>query len=350
MSGNDDPEPPSGIHGRPGTPASSGSDRGAPSVATRGLSGVTRDDAPSLPPGTSMDPFAGVDLQALEKSLLRPRSLFNAILSAFVTLMTLLALVPLFSVIWMLMSRGGKRLGIAVFTELPPVALEPGGGFGNAIVGTLLIVGLATLFSLPFGVLTAVFLSQADNDNRLAQGVRFAAKVLTGFPSILAGVFAYGSVVLLTGGFSAFAGAVALSILMLPTITLTAEDAIRMVPARMVEASVGMGATPTQTVWTVLLPTAVPGIATGAMLAVARAAGETAPLLFTALFSNYWLISHGELDVMRPTASLAVLIYNFAGVPFENQLELAWAAALVLVLLVLTTNIIGQLLSARHPE
>lgn len=297
-----------------------------------------------------LDPFAGVDLAQLEKSLRRPRSLFNACSSFLVTAMTLAALVPLFSVVWMLLSHGGKRLGWSSLTELPPAPLEAGGGFGNAILGTLVIVGLAALIAVPVGLMTAIFLSQADRDNRFAQGVRFAAKVLTGFPSILAGVFAYGSVVLLTGGFSAVAGAIALSILMLPTITLTSEDAIRMVPAKMYEASVGMGATTTQTVWAVLLPTAVPGIATGVMLAIARAAGETAPLLFTALFSNYWLASQGELDLMRPTASLAVLIYNFAGVPFENQLELAWGAALVLVLLVLTTNIIGQFLSSRRVE
>jgi phosphate transport system permease protein len=180
--------------------------------------------------------------------------------------------------------------------------------------------------------------------------VRFAAKVLTGFPSILAGVFAYGVVVTVTGGYSALAGAVALSILMLPTILLTAEDAIRMVPSKMKEAAIGMGATDTQTVWMVLLPTAVPRILTGVMLAVARGAGETAPLLFTSLFSNYWLIWHGHVKLMQPTASLAVLIYNFAGMPFANQVELAWAAALVLVLMVLTANLIGQSLSRRQVE
>src|SRR5262249_23050115 len=122
----------------------------------------------------------------------------------------------------------------------------------------------------------------------------------------------------------------------------------RMVPARMKDAAIGMGATNTQVVWMVLLPTALPSILTGVMLAVARAAGETAPLLFTALFSNYWLWSHGRVHVMQPTASLAVLIYNFAGMPFPNQVELAWAAALVLVLLVLGANIVGQSLSSRH--
>ncbi len=174
--------------------------------------------------------------------------------------------------------------------------------------------------------------------------------MLTGFPSILAGVFAYGAIVLVTGGYSAIAGAVALSILMLPTIILTSEEAIRMVPTRMKEAAFGMGATNTQAVLMVLLPTALPGILTGVMLAVARAAGETAPLLFTALFSNYWLWSHGQAELMKPTASLAVLIYNFAGMPFQNQVELAWAAALVLVLLVLAANLIGQSFSNRQNQ
>jgi len=147
--------------------------------------------------------------------------------------------------------------------------------------------------------------------------------------------------------YSAYAGAVALALLMLPTVILTAEEAIRMVPAKIREAAVGMGATPAQVVWKVTLPTAMPAILTGVMLAVARAAGETAPLLFTALFSNYWVWDNG---LSNKTASLAVLIYNFSGMPYENQKQLAWAAALVLVLVVLTTNLIGQSLSRRDPQ
>ena len=299
-------------------------------------------------PADDMNPFAEVDFFDLEKSLRRPRTLLSVLLSGLVTTMTLFALGPLFSVIWMLFWRGGRKLSAAVFTQLPPSALEAGGGFGNAILGTLIIIVLATLITVPVGVLSAVYLAKAKPEDRLAQAVRFAAKVLTGFPSILAGVFAYGAIVLLTGGFSAVAGAVAVSILMLPTILLTAEDAIRMVPVKMEEAAIGMGATHTQTVWMVLLPTALPGILTGIMLAIARGAGETAPLLFTSLFSNYWPMSNGHLNLMQPTASLAVLIYNFAGMPFENQVELAWAAALVLVLLVLITNLAGQALSSRQ--
>lgn len=299
-------------------------------------------------PEPELNPFEGVDFSDLEKSLRRPRTLASVLLSGLATAMTLFALIPLFSVVWMLVWRGGRKLSLALFTQLPPAPLEPGGGFGNAILGTLIIILLATLISVPIGIFSAVFLAQAKPGNRLAEIVRFAAKVLTGFPSILAGVFAYGAVVLVTGGYSAIAGAIAVSILMLPTIMLTAEDAIRMVPWKMQEAAIGMGATTAQTVGMVLLPTALPGILTGVMLALARAAGETAPLLFTALFSSYWPISHGHLHVMQPTASLAVLIYNFAGMPFENQVELAWAAALVLVLLVLVTNLIGQSLSRRQ--
>lgn len=297
-----------------------------------------------------LNPFEGVDFNELEKSLRRPRTLMNVLLTWVVAGMTLLALVPLFSVIWLLLWRGGRKLTLAMFTQLPPVPMELGGGFGNAIEGTTIIVALAVLISVPLGVLSALFMAQTPPGNRLANVVRFSAKVLTGFPSILAGVFAYGAIVLAMGGYSAIAGAVAVSILMLPTIMLTAEDAIRMVPARMKEAAIGMGATQTQTAMMVLLPTAFPGILTGIMLAVARAAGETAPLIFTALFSSYWPYYHHHLRLMRPTASLAVLIYNFSGMPFKNQVEMAWAAALVMVLMVLVTNLIGQSLSRRQVQ
>jgi len=298
-------------------------------------------------PARELNPFEGVDFSELDRSLRRPRTLFSVCMSGLVTVTTMIALVPLFSVVLMLLWRGGSRLSFAIFTQLPPAPLEQGGGFGNAIQGTLIIVALSMLLSVPVGILSAVFLAESEPNNRLAYIVRFTAKILTGFPSILAGVFAYGAVVLTTGGFSAIAGAIAVSILMLPTIMLTAEDAIRMVPAKMHEAAIGMGATKTQTAWMVMLPTAMPGILTGVMLAVARGAGETAPLIFTALFSNYWPLSHGHLSIMQPTPSLAVLIYNFAGMPFQNQVELAWAAALILVLVVLTTNLIGQSLSRR---
>lgn len=292
--------------------------------------------------------FTDINFTELEKSLLRPRTLLNHLFIAGISVLTFAALVPLFSVVWMLLWKGSHNLSPAVFTQLPPSPMEEGGGFGNAIIGTLLMVAVATLISVPVGVLSALFLAQSKEDSGVANAIRFAAKVLTGFPSILAGVFAYGTLVLVMGGYSAIAGGVALSILMLPTVMLTAEEAVRMVPSKMKEAAIGMGATDTQITWMVLLPTALPGILTGVMLALARAAGETAPLLFTALFSNYWLGSNGHIDFTRPTASLAVLIYNFSGMPFDNQVNLAWTAALVLVIMVLVTNLIGQLFSRRQ--
>jgi phosphate transport system permease protein len=298
-------------------------------------------------PSNKISPDIAIDVSGLEKSLRRPRTAFNYVMSFLTTAITIIALIPLLSVVLMLVVSGGKMLSLSLFTQLPPAAFEHGGGFGNAIVGTLVMVGIAALISVPFGILSAISLAEIAPEAKLSYVVRMCAKVLTGFPSILAGVFAYGAVVLVTGGFSAVAGGIALSILMLPTVILTAEEAIRMVPSKIREAALGMGATQTQTVWMVLLPTAFPGILTGVMLAVARAAGETAPLLFTALFSNYWLISGGRLDLMQPTSSLAVLIYNFSAVPFQNQIELAWAAALILVLVVLTVNLIGQSLSRK---
>ncbi|EMI20698.1 phosphate ABC transporter inner membrane subunit PstA [Rhodopirellula maiorica SM1] len=291
--------------------------------------------------------FGDVDFPRLERSLRHPRTLFSILLSIGTGVATVIACVPLFSVLIMLVYRGGKKLSLALFTELPPTAFEEGGGFGNAIVGTIVIVSIAAAIAIPAGILTAVFLAEFGPQSKTASVARFCAKTLTGLPSILAGVFAYAAIVLATGGYSAPAGGVALALLMLPTVILTAEESMRMVPVKMKEAAIGMGCTPTQVAWKIVLPTALPGILTGVMLAVARAAGETAPLLFTALFSNYWIFEDGSSQVMEPTASLAVFIYNFSGMPFENQIEMAWAASLILVLMVLSINIVGQIISSR---
>jgi phosphate transport system permease protein len=287
------------------------------------------------------------EVPRLQRSALEPRALRSGLLTAGLWVMAILAAVPLVSVLYMLAVRGGARLSLELFTALPPAGFEMGGGFGNAIVGTLVMVGIGALVSIPLGVLAAVYLAELGPDHRVSQAARFAAKTLTGLPSILAGVFAYALVVLATGTYSAPAGGLALAVLMLPTVVLTAEASIKGVPRITRDAAYGMGCTRTQVVWKVLLPTAGPGILTGVMLAIARAAGETAPLLFTALFSNFWLVEGGQLRLMQPTASLAVLIYNFSGMPFENQIELAWAASLVLVLIVLVINVLSRLMSRR---
>jgi phosphate transport system permease protein len=305
--------------------------------------------------GVSAAAAAGeIDIRMLERSLRRPRSLFSFAMSLLTTLATLAALLPLFSVLYMLVEKGAASLSFVTLTDLPPAAMMEGGGFGNAIVGTLVIVAIATIISVPFGILAAIYITEFASESRLAEAVRFCAKVLTGLPSILAGVFAFAVVVAATGHFSAPAGGVAIALLMLPTVLLTSEEAIKRVPPRMREAAFGMGATSTQVVTKVVIPTAFPGILTGVMLSIARAAGETAPLLFTALFSDYWMSRTYPFflpktlgDLMKPTASLAVLIYNFSGSPFENQIAMAWSAALTLVVIVLLANLVGQTIAKR---
>lgn len=274
----------------------------------------------------------------MTRSFLERRNLTNLILSLLLWLLAILAAVPLFSVLFMLISRGGARLDFATLTQLPPAGFMPGGGIANAIVGTLVMVGIASLIAVPFGVLGGVFLGLVAPESRIAAAARFVAKVLTGFPSILAGVFVFGFLVLAMGTYSAIAGGVALAVGMLPTVMLTTEQAVRMVPQRMKDAAVGMGCTPFQAAWKVILPTALPGVMTGIMLAIAGASGESAPLLFTALFSNFWIET-----LVEPTASLSILIYNFSGMPFPNQIQLAWTASLVLVLIVLVFNVLSRL-------
>ena len=295
------------------------------------------ESAPTAPTPSSMPD--------LERRLRSPRTFVNAVFTLIIALMAFTAMIPLFSVLLMLIVEGGQKISWALFTELPPAAGMPDGvgGIGNALAGTLLMVGIASLIAVPVGILGAVYTAEFGPDTTIAGLVRFSVKVLSGLPSVLAGLFAYASVVLLTGHYSALAGGVALSILMLPTVLLTAEQAIKMVPQRMREAAIGMGATPTQVTLHIVLPTALPGILTGVMLAIARAAGETAPLLFTALFSDYWLTR----NLMEPTPSLAVLIFDFSSSPFPNQIQIAWAASLVLVVLVLFANIAAQIWTAQ---
>jgi len=283
---------------------------------------------------------------SFQKSLADSRTLVNTGLTVLAVGFSLIAMFPLFSVLYMLLVKGAALLSPSLFSELTPGAGMEGGGIGNAVVGTLVVVLIATALALPLGFMGAVYLAEYGGDSKLAVIVRFCGKVLTGLPSILAGVFAYAMVVVTTGSFSAFAGGAAMAILMVPTVMLTAESALRGVPSKMKMAAFGMGATRAQVVTKIVIPTAIPGILTGVMLALARAMGETAPLLFTALFSDYWF--DGQL--LKPIASLSVLIYNFAGSPFEHQVALAWAASLVLVTIVLVLNIIAQVVTRRPEE
>jgi phosphate transport system permease protein len=279
--------------------------------------------------------------RSLTRSPTSQRTLFNTVMTVVAFICGVLALLPLLAVLSYVIIKGFSSLNLAVFVELPPKALQKGGGFGNAILGTLLMVGIAALISIPFGVLGAIYITEFSSA-KVARWVRFAANVLSGVPSIIAGVFAYGIVVLTLvklnlGSYSALGGGFALAILMLPIILRTTDESLQLVSQDLRQASVGLGATNFQTVSQVVLPAALPAIVTGATLAIARASGETAPLLFTALFSNFW-----PDGLFQPTASLAVLVYKYAISPFKNWQSLAWAASLILVLMVLITSIIAR--------
>ena len=270
------------------------------------------------------------------------RLIRNQALTLGCIVLSFLTLVPLFSLLFLLFKKGLPLLSLHVFTELPPAPGLEEGGFGNAIIGTATMVGIALLIAAPLGILGAIFINEYAPTSRLAGTVRFVAKLLTGIPSIICGAFAFAFVVLTTGNFSALAGGVALSVLMLPTILLTAEQALLGVSFSYRDASYGLGATTFQTIWHIVLPEALPAIMMGLMLAVARAAGETAPVLFTALFSQNWMHS-----LMEPTASLSVFIYNFSSLPYHYQVQMAWTASLVLVLMVTGINILSQFIFRR---
>ncbi|MDY6896707.1 MAG: phosphate ABC transporter permease PstA [Cyanobacteriota bacterium] len=274
---------------------------------------------------------------SLQGSSSSPRTLFNNLMNGVIFVCGALALLPLLLVLSYLLIKGFSSLSLELFYELPPAPLDQGGGFGNAILGTLIMVGIGAVISVPIGVAAAVYLTEFSK-GKTARWIRFATNVLSGVPSIIAGVVTYGILVATkVVGYSAIAGGVALSILMLPIIVRTTDEALQLVSQDLRQAAVGIGATNYQTVLLVVLPAALPSIITGVTLSVARAAGETAPLIFTALFSFFWI-----RNLTEPTASLAVLVYNFATSFDNNQQSVAWAASLVLVLMVLIASIIAR--------
>jgi phosphate transport system permease protein len=250
-----------------------------------------------------------------------------------------LAFIPLLSVLWLVISKGAAGLSWSFFTQLPKPVGEVGGGVGNALLGTLFMVGLACLIGLPLGVGAGVFLAE-KGDGTVGKSVRFMAEVLSGVPSIVVGIVAYALVVIPMGHFSAIAGGVALSILMIPTLARATEELVRVVPASLREASLALGVANWRTSIRVVIRTAMSGIVTACLLAVARAAGETAPLLFTALNNQYW-----NTDPRQPTASLTVAIFNYAISPYDDWHAKAWTAALVLLIVVGLLNIASRVLT-----
>lgn len=328
-------------------------------------------------------------IDELNKPLPIGRSLFVYAMTVVAFALTGLALLPLVEILLSILRQGLPQLSWETIASLPaPVGVEGPNGFGNAILGTLIMVGIASAISIPFGLLTGIYLSEFGKNSKTASAIRFITTVLTGIPSVIIGVFAYAVIVLTKigiqngeillgqqaidqgsgvplpgfvgaianffgydintlsigiGGFSALAGGFALSILMLPVVALTTEEALKLVPISQRLASAALGATRFQTTFKIVVSTALPGVTTGILLAVARAAGETAPLVFTALFSDQW-----PDGLFNPTPSLSVLIYNYANSPFPEQNNLAWTASVVLVSLILLLSIASRLVTRRR--
>ncbi len=273
---------------------------------------------------------------------LRWRKATNLFWTAACGLGVLGAVVPLASLLWLVVSQGASGLSWGFFVHLPTPVGEPGGGVGNSIAGTIMLVGLASLVALPVGIGAGVFLAE-KGDGKLGEAVRFTSEVLSGVPSIVIGIVAYGILVVPMKRFSALAGAVALALLMIPTLARSTEEFVRLVPRSLREASLALGVPAWRTSLRVVLRTALGGIVTASLLAVARAAGETAPLLFTALNNQYW-----NLRPDQPTASLTVQIFNYAISPYEDWHRKAWTAALVLLMLVGVLNLLARVLSRNR--
>ncbi len=265
----------------------------------------------------------------------------STIMIVLSVLCALIAIIPLFIILFYTMSQGLSAINWAFFTQMPKPAGEPGGGMANALVGTGILIALGSIIGLPIGILSGIYLSQ-NRSSLFAHSVRFLAEVLNGVPSIVIGVVAYILIVLPMKHFSAIAGGFALGILMIPLVTRTTEEMINLIPNSVREAALGLGIPRWKATMFVILPAAFKGIFTGILLSIARAAGETAPLLFTALGNRFWST---ELD--QPIASLTVFIYDYAKAPFDDWNRQAWAAALVLILLVMIINILFRFVTRK---
>ena len=272
----------------------------------------------------------------------RQRRLVNRLMSALSAVAAVATILPLLLIFGFLLYQGASAVNVEFFTQLPKPVGEVGGGMGNAIVGSLILVGMAAVLGVPLGVLTGVYLAQS-RDTRLPWITRFLADVLNGVPSIVIGLFAYALLVLPMRRFSAVAGAAALAIIMLPIVARTSEEMVRLVPASLHEAALALGLPEWKVILRVVLPTARPGIITGVMVALARVAGETAPLLFTAFGNRFW--HHG---VDQPIAALPLQIFAYAIAPYDDWHRQAWAGALVLIILVFVVSLTARLATGRR--
>lgn len=269
---------------------------------------------------------------------LKRRKLIDNTIKSISALSGLIGLAALVWILWTVIDRGFGALNLDFFTQVPAPPGMTGGGLANAIVGTLVITVIASIIAIPIGVLGGIFLAEFGKDSRFADYVRFFANVMIGVPSIIIGVFVYGLMVIPMKGFSGWAGAVSLAVIMLPIVIRTTEDMLNMVPDSMRESALALGASRRQVTFDIVFRAAKNGLITGILLSVARVSGETAPLLFTALNSPYWFNSLNE-----PVANLTVTIFNYAMSPYADWQQLAWGASLLITVAILSLNIVTRL-------
>ncbi len=267
------------------------------------------------------------------------KKITNLLMFSLTLIATLCAVVPLVLIFYYTISKGVTYLSPDFFISMPKPVGETGGGMANAIAGTLILIGTGGLIGIPVGIMTGIYLSEFGN-NKFGFLVRFLTDVLSGVPSIVVGVVVYTMIVIPMKHFSALAGGIALGILMIPTVTRTTEEMIKLVPHTLREAGLALGIPKWKTTLAIVLRTAWKGIATGVLLGLSRAAGETAPLLFTALGNRFWSTSIGQ-----PIASLTVYIYDYAKSPFEDWNQQAWTAALVLILLISILSLLFRIIT-----
>jgi phosphate transport system permease protein len=294
---------------------------------------------PTVEPRTGHRPRPSVRQRAFAdrtRRRIRRRRIGNSIMVAVLGVSAVVATLPLVFILWHLVREGASALSLDFFTRMPRPVGEAGGGLANAIVGTVMLIGVASAIGLPIGIGAGLYLAEYGR-GRLATAVRFLSDVLNGLPSIVMGIFAWQFLVRPVGHFSAIAGGVALAAMMIPMVTRTTEEMVRLVPVALREAALALGYTRWRTSLTVVLRTATAGIVTGALVAVARIAGETAPLLFTAFGNQFWSV---RLD--EPIAALPLQIFTYAVSPYDEWHRLAWAGALVLIALVLLISLAAR--------
>ena len=272
----------------------------------------------------------------------RMRTLTDGLITGLAILATLIVVAPLVAIFVYLIYKGASSLNLAFFTQIPKPVGETGGGMANAILGSGILLGVASAIGVPIGIGGGIYLAEFGRGTRLANAVRFTADVLNGVPSIVMGLAAYALIVSHQKHFSAFSGGVALAIMMIPTVCRTTEEMLLMVPHVIREAALGLGVPNWRSVLSITVKTASPGIITGCMLAFARVAGETAPLIFTALGNQFWSTSLNE-----PIAALPLQIYVYALSPYDDWHRLAWAGSLVLIILIVLAVSLVRFVTSR---